>query len=123
MTRLPRWPTPVQQRRSPRFTWAHDHTLLVLQKIAELVDDLRTPGFAVYVSDHGENVLSDHNGIRFHAGPRTTIEAAYVPAMVFWNAAFEKSFQPMARLQKYLSASRIIRPPSPAAACCPDLVF
>lgn len=87
-----------------RYRRANEHTLQVLQRIAELVDHAGSPAFAVYVSDHGENILADHNGIRFHAGARTTVEAGYVPAMVFWNEAFGRRYDPVGRLQKLLDA-------------------
>jgi glucan phosphoethanolaminetransferase (alkaline phosphatase superfamily) len=87
-----------------RYHRANQHTLQFLGKIAGVLDDLPVPAFAVYVSDHGENLLADHNGLHFHIGARTTAKAAYVPAFVFWNAAFRKAADPKARLASDLAA-------------------
>jgi glucan phosphoethanolaminetransferase (alkaline phosphatase superfamily) len=93
-----------------RYHRANDHTLALLAKIAALLDSLPVPAFAVYVSDHGENLLADHNGLHFHIGARTTSEAAYVPSFVFWNGAFLQTASPYARLKDDLA------PPSLAHA-------
>jgi glucan phosphoethanolaminetransferase (alkaline phosphatase superfamily) len=87
-----------------RYRRANDHTLMLLSKIAALLDSLPVPAFAVYVSDHGENLLADHNGLHFHLGARTTARAAYVPSFVFWNSAFRNAAEPDARLQAELAA-------------------
>ena len=87
-----------------RYRRANDHTLMLLAKVAALLDGLAVPAFAVYVSDHGENLLADHNGLHFHLGARTTAKAAYVPALVFWNRAFGAAAHPKARLQADLEA-------------------
>jgi glucan phosphoethanolaminetransferase (alkaline phosphatase superfamily) len=87
-----------------RYRRANDHTLMLLAKVAALLDGLPVPAFAVYVSDHGENLLADHNGLHFHLGARTTAKAAYVPSLVFWNSAFRDAADPKARLQADLEA-------------------
>jgi glucan phosphoethanolaminetransferase (alkaline phosphatase superfamily) len=87
-----------------RYHRANEHTLTLLSKIAALLDGLAVPAFAVYVSDHGENLLADHNGLHFHLGARTTAKAAYVPAFVFWNSAFRQATDPGARLKDDLAA-------------------
>jgi glucan phosphoethanolaminetransferase (alkaline phosphatase superfamily) len=93
-----------EQQEVLRYRRANDHTLTVLSQLASALDDLTVPAFAVYVSDHGENLLADHNGLHFHIGARTTEEAAYVPAFVFWNAAFLSAQDPVARLRRDLAA-------------------
>jgi glucan phosphoethanolaminetransferase (alkaline phosphatase superfamily) len=90
-----------------RYHRANDHTLTVLAKIAALLDSLPVPAFAVYVSDHGENLLADHNGLHFHLGARTTSEAAYVPSFAFWNNAFRDAADPQARLKDDLAAASL----------------
>jgi len=90
-----------------RYHRANDHTLAVLSKIAAFLDSLPVPAFAVYVSDHGENLLADHNGLHFHLGARTTSEAAYVPSFAFWNGAFRDAADPHARLKDDLAAASL----------------
>ena len=87
-----------------RYHRANDHTLALLSKIAALLDSLSVPAFAIYVSDHGENLLADHNGLHFHLGARTTAKAAYVPSFVFWNSAFRQAVDPETRLKDDLAA-------------------
>ena len=87
-----------------RYHRANDHTLALLAKIAALLDSLPVPAFAIYVSDHGENLLADHNGLHFHLGARTTAKAAYVPSFVFWNSAFRQAADPETRLKDDLAA-------------------
>lgn len=93
-----------EQLEALRYQRANDYTLGVLAQLGSMLDDLPVPAFAVYVSDHGENLLADHNGLHFHIGARTTREAAYVPAFVFWNEAFRLAGDPMARLERDLAA-------------------
>jgi glucan phosphoethanolaminetransferase (alkaline phosphatase superfamily) len=93
-----------ERTESLRYRRANDHTLMLLSKIAVLLDSLRVPAFAVYVSDHGENLLADHNGLHFHLGARTTARAAYVPSFVFWNDAFRQAEDPYTRLQADVAA-------------------
>ena len=87
-----------------RYHRANDHTLALLSKIAALLDSLPVPAYAIYVSDHGENLLADHNGLHFHLGARTTAKAAYVPSFVFWNSAFQQTADPETRLKDDLAA-------------------
>jgi glucan phosphoethanolaminetransferase (alkaline phosphatase superfamily) len=90
-----------------RYERANDHTLRVLASVAAIIDGLSTPAFVVYVSDHGENLLVDHNGIHFHIGARTTAKAAYVPSFVFWNDAYLRAFHPKDRLRPVLAAAAL----------------
>ncbi|HUN74431.1 MAG TPA: sulfatase-like hydrolase/transferase [Steroidobacteraceae bacterium] len=94
----------VERQELLEYHRANDHTGRFLGKIAALIDTLPIPAFAVYVSDHGENLLSDHNGIHYHIGARTTAEAGYVPSFVFWNSAFLRAFHPIDRLRRMLAA-------------------
>ncbi len=90
-----------------RYHRANDHTLTVLSEIAAILDGLAVPAFAVYVSDHGENLLADHNGLHFHIGARTTTRAAYVPSFVLWNSAFLHAADPIARLKRDLTVASL----------------
>ena len=82
--RYPPLPEPVgldaEQTEQLRYRRANEHTLMILSQIATMLDELPRPAYAVYVSDHGENLLADHNGLHFHIGARTTTEVAYVPS-------------------------------------------
>jgi len=93
-----------ERREALQYQRANDQTLVVLARLAALVDDIPTPAFLVYVSDHGENLLADHNGMHYHFGARTTAKAAYVPALVLWNSAFLHAFEPNERLRPLLAA-------------------
>ena len=110
-SRYPPMPEPAgldrEQLELLRYQRANDHTLLVLQEIAAVLDLQRTPAFAVYVSDHGDNLLIDHNGFHYHIGARTSAKAAYVPSMVFWNSAFLKAEDPVRRLQQLRAAGSL----------------
>ena len=108
LDRYPTTPEPsgldVEQAEQLRYHRANEHTLAVLVQIAAVLDALPRPAYAVYVSDHGENLLADHNGLHFHVSARTSSEAAYVPSFVFWNDAFRQAYDPGARLLRDLSA-------------------
>jgi glucan phosphoethanolaminetransferase (alkaline phosphatase superfamily) len=94
----------AERREALQYQRANDQTLAVLAKLAALVDAIAIPAFVVYVSDHGENLLADHNGMHYHFGARTTAKAAYVPAVVLWNSAFLRTFDPNERLRPLLAA-------------------
>jgi glucan phosphoethanolaminetransferase (alkaline phosphatase superfamily) len=96
-----------EQTEALRYSRANAHTLEVLDHIAAMIDALPTPAFVVYVSDHGENLWADHNGMHFHISARTTAVAGYVPSFVLWNAAFARAYQPTARLQRLLAAPSV----------------
>ena len=108
LDRYPTTPEPggldAERAEQLRYHRANEHTLAVLVQIAAMLDAMPKPAYAVYVSDHGENLLADHNGLHFHIGARTSAVAAYVPSLVFWNDAFRRAFDPAARLQRDLSA-------------------
>jgi glucan phosphoethanolaminetransferase (alkaline phosphatase superfamily) len=87
-----------------RYERANEHTLAVLSKISTMIDALPRPAFAIYVADHGENLLVDHNGLHYHIGARVTTRSGYVPAFVFWNKAFRDTYRPIERLQPLLAA-------------------
>jgi glucan phosphoethanolaminetransferase (alkaline phosphatase superfamily) len=94
----------AEQREALQYTRANDHTIMLLAKIAAMIDATPTPAFAVYVSDHGENLLTDHNGIHYHIGARTTAKAGYVPSVVFWNSSFLHASKPDERLRQFVAA-------------------
>jgi glucan phosphoethanolaminetransferase (alkaline phosphatase superfamily) len=93
-----------EQREALQYQRANNHTLTVLSRIANMIDALATPAFVVYVSDHGENLRADHNGLLYHFGTRTSAKVAYVPSIVLWNSAYLRTFDPIERLRPLLAA-------------------
>ena len=74
-----------------RYQRAAEYGAQVLARAARMLDGLPTPAYLVFTSDHGENLPSDHNGKRFHAGPVNSRPDTLVPALVLWNRAFAQS--------------------------------
>jgi glucan phosphoethanolaminetransferase (alkaline phosphatase superfamily) len=97
----------AEQTEALRYRRANAHTLQLLSTIAAMIDGIPTPAFAVYVSDHGENLLADHNGMHYHFAARTTAVAGYVPSFVFWNPAFSQAYQPNVRLRQIAAAPTV----------------
>ena len=96
-----------ERREALQYQRANDHTLAVLARISSMLDALAKPAFAVYVPDHGENLLADHNALHYHFSTRTSVKAGYVPSIVFWNNAFLRAFDPNGRLRPLLAASSL----------------
>jgi len=90
-----------------RYARALEYGAHVILEIAAILDSTSAPAFLIYVSDHGENLPSDHNGLMTHLGPRTSIAAGTVPAFVLWNKAMADSDRPAQVLPKLLSAKQI----------------
>ena len=84
----PASPTELEELRYQR---AAEYGAQVLARAARMLDGLPTPAYLVFTSDHGENLPSDHNGKRFHAGPVNSRTDTLVPALVLWNRAFAQS--------------------------------
>ena len=84
----PASPTELEELRYQR---AAEYGAQVLARAARMLDGLPTPAYLVFTSDHGENLPSDHNGKRFHAGPVNSRPDTLVPALVLWNRAFAQS--------------------------------
>lgn len=70
---------------------ANAYTASVLDGMAKALDALDTPAFLVFTSDHGENLPSDNNGLRFHMSSRSSVPTSRVPAFALWNRAFARS--------------------------------
>lgn len=90
-----------------RYARALEYGARVILEVAAILDSTAAPAFLIYVSDHGENLPSDHNGLMTHLGPRTSIAAGTVPAFVLWNKAMADSGKPAQALAKLLSAKQI----------------
>lgn len=67
---------------------ANAYTAKNIEKIALLLDEMDKPAFVVFTSDHGENLASDRNGLRYHMAARISQATAWVPGLVLWNKAF-----------------------------------
>ena len=89
-----------------RYQRAAEYGAHVLARAARMLDSLPVPAYLVFTSDHGENLLSDGHGKRFHAGPVNGRHDTLVPALVLWNRAFARSGRPQ-RLQPLLDAAQL----------------
>lgn len=74
-----------------RYQRAAEYGASVLLRAAAVLDAQPEPAFLVFTSDHGENLPSDGSGRRMHAGPTSSRADSVVPAIVLWNAAFQRS--------------------------------
>jgi glucan phosphoethanolaminetransferase (alkaline phosphatase superfamily) len=90
-----------------RYERANENTAKFLTEIASLLDQVKVPAFAIYTSDHGENLLRDHNGLWRHVSPRSSLAAYMVPVFVMWNEAEQKSGAPEKVLASVLKANRL----------------
>jgi glucan phosphoethanolaminetransferase (alkaline phosphatase superfamily) len=90
-----------------RYAHALEYGARMILGVATILDSTAAPAFLIYVSDHGENLPSDHNGLVTHLGPRTSIRVGTVPAFVLWNKAMAESGRPAQALSKLLTAKQI----------------
>jgi glucan phosphoethanolaminetransferase (alkaline phosphatase superfamily) len=66
----------------------------VLLELATILDQSNTPSFAIFTSDHGENLPSDKTGKKYHALPSSGKFDTTVPALILWNKAFKDTGKP-----------------------------
>ncbi len=66
----------------------------VLLDLAAILDQRMEPAFAIFTSDHGENLPSDKTGKKYHALPSSGKFDTTVPALVLWNKAFKDAGKP-----------------------------
>ncbi|MBE7426723.1 MAG: hypothetical protein HS106_11935 [Ideonella sp.] len=59
----------ADERETLRYQRAAEFGAKTLLEIAAVLDAETKPAFAVFTSDHGENLWSDGNRKRYHAGP------------------------------------------------------
>ncbi len=90
-----------------RYAHAAEYGLKTLLLTAELLDQQSDPAFLIFTSDHGENLPSDGNGKRFHAGAWVGKADTTVPAIILWNEAFLHSGR-LARIAPLLNAKSMI---------------
>ncbi len=77
----------ADERETLRYQRAAEFGAKTLLEIAAVLDAETKPAFAVFTSDHGENLWSDGNRKRYHAGPPGRRDT-HVPTLVLWNQAF-----------------------------------
>jgi glucan phosphoethanolaminetransferase (alkaline phosphatase superfamily) len=70
---------------------AAEYGVKVLLDVAAVLDKQREPAFLVFTSDHGENLVSDGTGKKYHAGPVSGKFDTTVPVLFLWNKAFAQS--------------------------------
>jgi glucan phosphoethanolaminetransferase (alkaline phosphatase superfamily) len=90
-----------------RYGRAAEYGLQTILQLAGFLDATPAPAFLVYTSDHGENLPSDHNGVQWHLGPRTTVQDATVPSFVLWNAAMAAERDPGRALSRLTGVKMI----------------
>jgi glucan phosphoethanolaminetransferase (alkaline phosphatase superfamily) len=70
-----------------RYGRAAEFGARVLVELGRLLDDESEPAFLVFTSDHGENLLVDGHGKRYHSTAPGQLDTR-VPTLVLWNEAF-----------------------------------
>lgn len=96
-----------EHREDVRYARSLEHGARFLSALARMLDATEAPAFLVYTSDHGENLRSDHNGLLYHLGPRTSIKDGTVPSFALWNEAMASTGRPAHALRELLAAPRI----------------
>lgn len=79
----------------------------VLLELAHILDQSKAPSFAIFTSDHGENLPSDKTGKKYHALPSSGKFDTTVPALILWNKAFQDAGKP-ALLEPLRQHNRLI---------------
>jgi glucan phosphoethanolaminetransferase (alkaline phosphatase superfamily) len=86
---------------------ANEVVAQLLERLGEILDQAPQPAVLVYLSDHGENMPSDRNGLRLHMAARISMAGDLVPGLILWNRFYAESHHPTVLLAKLLSARRI----------------
>ena len=90
-----------------RYDRANEYGAYILTQIGALLDRSAVPAFAVFASDHGENLPSDRNGLLTHIGPRTSRWDGTTSSLVLWNKAMADTGLPQSRLARLRAANMI----------------
>lgn len=73
---------------------SYDNSILstdyVLHNIIESVKGCRTSSSVLYVSDHGEDLMDDHNLRFLHASPIPTFNQLHVPFVIWFSDEYKK---------------------------------
>ncbi len=81
----------TDEREERQYGQAAEYGLKILLDAAHILDQQRQPAFLVFTSDHGENLVSDHTGKKYHALPVSGKNDTTVPVIALWNQAFAES--------------------------------
>jgi glucan phosphoethanolaminetransferase (alkaline phosphatase superfamily) len=81
----------ADEREERQYAQAAEYGLKVLLDAANILDQQRQPSFLIFTSDHGENLVSDRTGKKYHALPISGKNDTTVPAIALWNQAFADS--------------------------------
>ena len=81
----------VEQLEALRYGRAAEYGVKVLLDAASVLDRQTEPAFLIFTSDHGENLMLDHTGKRYHAGSVSGLNDTMVPALALWNRSFAES--------------------------------
>lgn len=90
-----------------RYERSEEYSAAVLIQIADMLDHTAVPAFAVFSSDHGENLPSDRNGMLRHLGARTSVRDGTTTSLVFWNRPMAQIGKPAEVLQHVHDARMI----------------
>jgi glucan phosphoethanolaminetransferase (alkaline phosphatase superfamily) len=81
----------ADEREERQYAQAAEYGLKVLLDAANILDQQKQPSFLIFTSDHGENLVSDRTGKKYHALPISGKNDTTVPAIALWNRAFAES--------------------------------
>lgn len=73
------------------YRGAAEYGAKVLLDAAAILDREKEPAFLVFTSDHGENLVSDGTGRKYHAIPGSVKFDVMTPVLFLWNRAFAQS--------------------------------
>lgn len=95
------------ERDDLEYDRANEAVAQMLAGLGRILDRSPKPAVLVFLSDHGENLPSDHNGLRLHMAARISLAGDLVPGLILWNQSYADSHHPNARLADLLRAPRI----------------
>jgi glucan phosphoethanolaminetransferase (alkaline phosphatase superfamily) len=85
---------PSDTQEEQQYARAAEYGIKILLRAAHILDQQKEPAFLVFTSDHGENLVSDQTGKKYHALPISGKNDSTVPVLVLWNRAFAVSGKP-----------------------------
>lgn len=96
-----------EEQEELEYQYAAEYGNKVLLDFATLLDKQEMPAFLVFTPDHGENLVSDGTGKKFHAGSTPGQHDTRVPAVILWNKPFQESGW-LADIQPLLNAKTLL---------------
>jgi glucan phosphoethanolaminetransferase (alkaline phosphatase superfamily) len=94
-------------REDLEYDRANEGVAQMLAGLGELMDRSSVPALLVFLSDHGENLSSDQNGLRLHMAARVSLAGDLVPGLILWNRVYADTHNPAVQLADLLRARRI----------------